>query len=177
MVDHEQAQKAASTAMDQILKEEERRPKIPESEFRRALLPMIANTENEDMSLWLKVAGSWQRPVDVFDDGTNEVLFTIPPLVERTTEPMRQSGPNSAYDVVMDSARKMNISSMAGEDHLNRSLLPRIRPQGDRSTNIQRWNEIYRRYGLDHLLINEDGSSESTTESKESLDIEEYEDL
>jgi hypothetical protein len=178
MSNREQVQKADSQAMDAILEWEDRRPRIPETEFKQSLLPMLADPANEDYSLWLKIAGSWQRPIEVESDQDGELLFTVPPLVERTSDPLRQSGRDSAYETVMNSARKMEISHVAGGEYLQKKLLPRIRVSGDRKENIERWNMIFERYGLTHLLVSvEDGSSDASASNSGTVEFDGYDEL
>lgn len=139
-------------SLDDILKYEENDiATINESTFKQSLLPMIANSNQEgaDLSLWLQVAGSWRRTVDVVDDKTQEFLFRVPALVGKNDPPAMQSGHNSAYEIIRNAQRKMQVVPKAGEEHLITNLRPRLKPSGDLEENRKMWQYIYQRYNLE----------------------------
>lgn len=66
-------------------------PKLSEKDFIKFLLPQIVNihgVKNVDMSIWLDIAGNPHRPIDVVDNQTKELLFTLPPLLARVPTDM-----------------------------------------------------------------------------------------
>lgn len=138
-------------AFDSILEYQEKDvPRITERVFKATILPMIANEDDAsaDYSGWLKIAGSWRRPIDVTDDTSGEVLFRVPALVGDNDLPVAQTGHNSAYEIIQNARRKMLTVPRAGDEHLVRGLSARMKPKGDLTENQKRWNYIYERYGL-----------------------------
>jgi hypothetical protein len=60
-------------------------PTMNEADFVKFLLPLIVNQDgvkNLDMTIWLTIAGNAHRKIDVIDP-SNNVLFTVPPLLAR----------------------------------------------------------------------------------------------
>lgn len=57
--------------------------RLPESIFRGYFLPcFIGNTTNPNWVMeWISIAGSPVAEVDIFDDRTNQVLFTVPGIL------------------------------------------------------------------------------------------------
>lgn len=159
-------------ALDAILEQDRADvAKIPEHEFKSVLLPILVQNETEDLSFerWLDIAGSWQRPIDVLDDKSGEVLFRVPALVGRNGQPTMQRADNSAYEMIENAQRKMRVVPRAGEEMLVRGLSERVTAEGNREAAQQAWNDIYKRYGYDYLVVSTATSSEGTsTESTSS---------
>jgi hypothetical protein len=172
-------------SLDEILEFEENDvATITESQFKQSLLPMIASSNNKDadFSLWLSIAGSWRRTVDVVDDKTREFLFRVPALVGRNDPPAMQSGHNSAYEVIRNAQRKMQVVPKAGEEHLITNLRPRLKPSGDLDENRKMWQHIYQRYGLEFEVPGQtqeekDASSATESSGKSGPDVVGYDDI
>lgn len=175
-------------SLDEILEfEESDVATITESQFKQSLLPMIASSSTDkkaDFSLWLAIAGSWRRTVDVVDDKTREFLFRVPALVGKNDPPAMQSGQNSAYEVIRNAQRKMQVVPKAGEEHLITNLRPRLKPSGDLDENRKMWQYIYQRYGLEFEVPGQtpeekEAASSTTNEGsgKSGPDVVGYDDI
>lgn len=158
-------------SLDSILDRDENDvARVTESVFKANLLPVLVNND-EDGSLqtWLNIAGSWHRPVEVLDDKTGEALFTVPALVGKTGMPTLQRADNSAYDLIENAQKKMRVVPRAGDEMLIRGLTNRVRVEGDRQKAVDTWNQIYRRYGYDDLVV-KSITDENATSAKGNAD-------
>ena len=155
---------------DTILQDANTVPAITESTFKLQLLPILADTSKDaDFSPWLNIAGTWQRPIDVVDDVTNEVLFRVPALVGKTTDPVKQNGHTSAYEIISNAQRKIAVLPKAGEEYLTNNLGRRIGVDGNRIEAARTWNYIFERYGLSHLKLSDisEGDADNTQVAEE----------
>lgn len=145
---------------------------ITELQFKQSLLPMIAASDQKDsdFNMWLTVAGSWRRAVDVVDDKSREFLFRVPALVGRNDPPAMQSGHNSAYEVIRNAQRKMQTIPKAGEEHLITNLRPRLKVSGDLAENRKMWQYIYKRYELDFEVPGQTQEEKDTVSSQPTKD-------
>lgn len=167
--------------LDDILRIEEnmKNVQMSETQFKAIVLPLIAQPDSSDSSLedWLKITGSWQKGIDVFDDAdNNRKLFEVPPLVSTRDIKISKPGKRSVNDIIEDSTRKMAIIPRAGQDSLVRALTDKIESAGDRNHNIAKWNFIFARYGLDGLVVGD--VSEINTDVQEiSITVDGYDEL
>ncbi len=166
--------------LDDILKvnDEERNVKMSESQFKTLVLPLITQPDTNDASLdtWLKLTGSWQKGINVYDDRDGKTfLFEVPALVPTSSVRPRSKGGPSVNDIIEDSTRKMAVIPRAGQEYLVRSLSNKVDPSGDRSENVNKWNYIYQRYGLEQYVI-ENGQGDSTVSDTIS-DVSGYDEL
>jgi hypothetical protein len=132
------------------------RPKIPEAEFVRSLLPLLVNIDNVpdlDVSIWLTIAGNPHRAIDVANMQTGEVLFTVPPLLARSPTAMSQNdmerGGISA--VLYEYGAKLKAESPVSaniwlEHNLRGSELSA--DQENIAEYLKQWVIIYSRYNL-----------------------------
>lgn len=76
---------AVLDAMRQLLQDVETEvPKMPEALFIQHLLPLLRSQgEKVDLTLWLDIAGTPNRSIDVVAP-SGEVLFRLPPLIQST---------------------------------------------------------------------------------------------
>ena len=168
-------------SLDAILERDEHdNAKLSESEFKVRLLPILIDQGDDgNLQSWLNVAGSWRRALDVQDDRTGEVLFTVPALVGGTGHPTLQTASNSAYDLIENAQKKMRVVPRAGDEMLVKGMTRRIRIEGDRKQAVEAWNHIYRRYGYDHLIAGTAKASETAASigpggSKATVDFSGY---
>lgn len=141
-------------SFDRILHENENSAaQVTEPFFRKNLLPLIAEEhENSDLTPWLMVVGSWRRPIDVIEPQSKEILFRVPALVGENDLPFKQGPRSSVSDIVQNARRKMEAIPRAGTEYLKDRLGRRVNIPNNRKKAAQQWLEIYRRYGLDHLI-------------------------
>lgn len=148
-----------SSALDHILEDGKHfNARLKESQFKEIVLPILTyafKSNNNDASLepWLEITGSWTRGIDVLDDNTEELLFKVPALVGRTKLPEISNARDSAYETIENAKKKMIVSPRAGEEHLAEGLGRKMEPDGDHEANQQRWNAIFKRYGLEEMIV------------------------
>lgn len=134
------------------------RPTFPEPLFVQYFLPYFAGTAGPesqvDYTTWIqKVSGGDSIAVDIIDEN-GTVLFTVPPLLERAGIVTNTSG-KSMTIIERQYSRRMEIDVQGGQnllvDSLNDLYLPKEQPD-QMLANTRAWNDIFRRYGLDHLI-------------------------
>lgn len=159
----ESDEKSLNAILDQDEKDIAR---IGENEFKSRLLPILVDRGDEsNLRAWLNVAGSWRRRVEVLDDKTGEALFVVPALVGSTGQPTFQTATNSAYDLIQNAKKKMQVVPKAGDEMLIRGLTNRISVDGDRQKSVDAWNFIYRRYGHTGLATDDPSNPASSTQT------------
>lgn len=167
--------------LDDILRVEEntKNVRMSEAQFVNIVLPLIAQTDGDNVALddWLKLTGSWQKGIDVYDDSdADRKLFEVPPLVSTRDIKISKPGKRSVNDIIEDATRKMAIIPRAGQDSLVRALTNKIESAGDRNRNIEKWNYIFKRYGLNDHIVG-DVESVSTTIQESNITVDGYDEL
>lgn len=136
------------------VEEQTKNVRMLESQFIAIVLPLLAQSESNDADLsnWLKITGSWQKGIDVYDDADNQLkLFEVPPLVSTRDIKISKPGSRSVNDIIEDATRKMAIVPKLGEVSLVKAMTDKIESAGDRNVNAVKWNYIFNRYGLPPL--------------------------
>lgn len=166
--------------------------RIPENIFVSSLLPLLcqdvrdgaAARERVDVTLWLDLAGSAHRPIDVV--GSNgSVLFRVPALMRQL--PTAGHGNNLTQinygeEVTIAQAHGRNIPG-ADLAHLrNVFMRAEIGVDGADVETARQWNSIRKRYGLPVIPIpgDEDTSAPApaaSTGSVASLLLDDQEDF
>lgn len=158
-------------------------PTIKESIFKRDLLPCLVNQDEEsaDLRLWLKIAGSWTRSINVVDDSNSDLLFVVPPLVGSIKTEIAKSGHSSASEILKTAQRKSQVTDRAGREYLLNQFNERAQADGSTFiTNVRAWNTIYERYGFDDLIRDESPLSkekDSVNTAGDSVEPAGYDDL
>lgn len=167
--------------LDHILENEKKmNARMSEADFKNVILPILAQKETTNATLepWLHVTGSWVRGIDVIDD-KGEILFKVPALVATTKIPKIGDARDSAFEAIETAKKKMVVNPRGGAEYLTDKLNENMIPDGDHDHNRQLWNFIFDRYGLEHLIVGDVKSVDSTTDnSKDKPDsIEGYDDI
>ena len=137
--------------------------KLPEPHFRDKLLPLVKawreNPGNVDISTYLAVAGGPQRPIDVIDHATGEVLFRAPPLLG-TLDLMSKEHRHIHAVVNQAVLVEANQHAAVADRVLYEGLSPHHPTAVGRVRDaIAQWNFIFARYGLEPSFA---GSSSPT---------------
>lgn len=130
-------------------------PRIDEYTFRTVFLPMFAiGADLINVDAWRGVAGQLTNEVDVFRG--EEYLFTVPPMVAETkTVISRRSNPN--HMITTPTGRMLNeqnnrsggTGSQLIEVEHRRKAMEYCNEQ--RLPILERWAEIFKRYGIDYI--------------------------
>ena len=146
-------------------------PRLPERHFKEIFLPLFAGdtelTYEVKLDNWVKVAGSPFQAVDIHDNA-GKVLFTVPPLMDRSAvNPINDDGPNISH-VVASANQYARVHPNMGLQHLNaeltkRALIMKV-PQSVRK-NIEAWNSIFERYGRPPIMALPDEHATGSTAS------------
>lgn len=138
--------------------------RFPEPLFVKHFLPLFSGqvqpTPQLNLSVWITIAQGEYNPVHIVDQ-KNEILFTVPPMLERDAiDPIitNQQGVNS---VMKNAARLREISLRDSDIFMNKSILGlhlREKATPKILENIQIWNNIFARYNLPIKMRAEDGT-------------------
>lgn len=122
-------------------------PRIPEQMFVEHLLPVLTNaSEKQDLSWWMKIAGSLQTPLDIVDT-QDRVLFRVPPLQRRTHLPMDDIPRQTIFEAVHTAKLKNDYIPGHGDRYLTNVLTGRLTMTEFSAQDLADWNAIRVRYG------------------------------
>lgn len=128
-------------------------PVITETVFCQHLLPILTNTNGDvDLSIWLDMAGSVTRPIDVSDYNGN-ILFRVPAL-SRTPSTRLNSDPRRSMNEIVSTAKlKSDQHPMIGSTYLQVQLENKFGEALPDLDTVRAWNAILLRYNLEPLNI------------------------
>lgn len=152
-----------SRCMDSILLEDmERNPTILEKDFITHLLPIFKNYgPDSDLRIWLQIAGSYDRPIDVVDND-RELLFTIPPVYGGVETTIASSGMSSLSELLSNIQSYNRTIPQYAAQLLNTKVRPMIKPKTISPEVIQAWNLICERYDIETTGEKDNESGETT---------------
>lgn len=153
---------------------------ISESVFKRKILPVLTNWQGkQNLYHWHDIAGHALRPIDVYDDNTREFLFRVPPILRTFSAVKKRENTPSTFEVMKQAEQKRRVIPAAGDKHLTEQMAQStvlVKKSGD---DIQQWNNILKRYGLNFLDVDVEKEPVEKRESPENK-VEltgEYDDL
>lgn len=127
---------------------------VPEPYFVAHLLPMLSAPAGSkvDLTMWLEVAGTPLRAIDVTDSATGEILYRVPPLMRTLPTVYQQEvqyaeiiqGTQQREHVHPGMAQKF-LSDQLGKARTGATLLD--------VESAAQWNLIRKRYGLPLLTV------------------------
>lgn len=122
--------------------------KVQEVLFVQRVLPTLADTSGTpvDLSIWVEITGSIQRPMDVVDEN-DKVLFRVPSPFSSYPTSTRREAFHGVGHIVADAKAHGEIHPAIGERIL-RTGLGKVLPSPH--VDIQKaraWNAILLRYG------------------------------
>jgi hypothetical protein len=146
-------------------------PQLQERIFVNVFLPFFAGDESliypADLNLWLNVTGSPYRSVNIIDDSTGQILFTVPPVFDRASINPVDGTRNSLSHVLATTSQYAAIHPNQGIQYLNNELSQRAMIMKVPDTVLKEataWNAIFTRYGRPPLKAFEDSPvAEPTT--------------
>lgn len=169
---------------------DEMRPRLEEVKFKYVFLPWFAGDEDlqyfktdrygkahdKAVALWLGIASNGLgglngafNEVDVVDDKTGEILFTVPPLCDRSAvmPAAKDNRTGSIYNMVLTMQNLRNVSTAHAKNFFEHEVSKRA--QGMFKPDnilkfVRTWNEIFTRYGRPPLLVLPDDPTAQTAE-------------
>lgn len=150
---------------------DEMRPHLEEVKFRYVFLPWFAgDTElqyfksdsfgkahDKAVAMWIGIAGSAFNEVDITDDKTGEILFTVPPLCDRNAivPALKDGKTGTIYNMVVTMQNLRNVSASHAKHFFEHEVSKRA--QGMFKPDnilkfVRSWNEIFTRYGRAPLI-------------------------
>lgn len=133
----------------------QRNPQIQEAIFKRDFLPMfVGGGEFINQEAWVAIAGSVNNEVDVFNG--HEYVYTLPPLAipiksQISSRRSDQLGMTGSW-----AATGLNASIEPGSmESVNEVAIHGMNVvlDGTPEAHMARWEEVFKRYGLDYRLI------------------------
>ena len=167
-------------AIRQSLDEQETatRARMPERIFVGLWLAVFHKGQNEfypqvNLDMWANYAGNEYREVDIIN-AKGEVIFSVPPLFDRSgiktiqgKERTRMPGGN-ILNIIQNAELRARVSPQDGRNYLSAHLKQRALFMADLPpsvrTNLERWDAIFKRYGLPGVL-----ETEEVTAQKDSV--------
>ncbi|EKD22570.1 MAG: hypothetical protein ACD_84C00043G0004 [uncultured bacterium] len=135
-------------------------PRLSEYIFENVFLPLFAGDEvllyGQTFQTWTTHAGSPYIPVDIIDKANN-VLFTVPPLLDRTVIKSisdHNSGPSIAH-VIVTAEQYGRIHPSQGKAYLDSELGKRaltMKVPANMLNHLETWNNIFKRYGRVEIM-------------------------
>lgn len=138
--------------------------RLDEAKFKDYFLPVLAGKEthnDEVIAQWMHVAGSPTSEVDIVNNN-NEVLFTVPSLLNTSRIKVTDHNTNLAEVLVNYELLSRNIPAIA-ENKLKKDLMLTSNSIIDQNNteDKDRWSDILVRYGYlnkqNNNKIDEDG--------------------
>lgn len=149
-------QSVADQAYDMLVAKAEN-PRIPEDVFRHHFLPFYSGQGDPDpkrnvIAEWVGVAGSPTIPVDVFDNETKEVLFTVPPVIETTNLRLTNAAGKSLSELHREHSIQKSTFPGAGERFVATVVMEKARSiagSAVSTANAQaQWGKIFDYYDI-----------------------------
>lgn len=158
-----------ANALGTVAKEDSAR--MPERNFREVFLPFFAGDEKlvypVTIAHWLHFAGSPYHEVQVIDL-SGKVLFTVPPVYDRTAINPIVGEHSSIAHVVATTGQYARIHPIQGQNYLSKELTKRALVMKVPASVLRHavvWNEIFNRYGRPPLIALEDNPSEAPVDA------------
>lgn len=137
------------------------RPRLAVRIFEGIFLPFFAGDEKRaypqaNAAMWVgRVSFSPYQEVDVVDT-SGEVLFTVPPLLDRRAVDSKVNNEGAGVAHIVASAQQYALlSPRAGSNYLQSELTRKaliMKVPANVLGHLQRWNEIFERFGRPLLL-------------------------
>lgn len=135
--------------------EQENAPAIPESLFVKMFLPFFAGQRavvaDELPAKWIGLAGSPFTAVNVFNDSTREILYTVPPFFDQGAFQPSNRKTGNINDMVKKVADLSLIHPNQGVAYFNKFInsLELLHDRKDEALRqMQVWLDIFKRYDI-----------------------------
>lgn len=150
----ENLQKVADESYD-ILVAKKTNPRIPEDVFKHHFLNYFTGHGKVEPSRniiaeWVSVAGSVTNSVDVFDQTTKEILFTVPPIMDTSNIRTKKEGNKTMIELNLEHSIVKNSFPGAGARFVNTTMVEKAKSLVggtlDTTKAEQQWIAIHDRY-------------------------------
>ena len=121
--------------------------RIPEYIFVQYFLPYFIKREkltDKVVNEWVSIAGGITRAVDILSK-TNEVLYTVPPLIDPDKVSVTEEGGVSIYDMLATAEVMNERIPFSGKCIIDKT---KEKVHTDARDHESVWKDIYIRYGL-----------------------------
>lgn len=157
---------------------------VSENFFVTKMLPILTSKEeDQDLSIWMDVAGHAMRSINIIDDTTGEVRFKAPALLTTMDKQIiGGSGRNSTFEVIATTQLKESVLPGMGGRYFQRHIVDKIdRDDNVNSDNAKVWKKIldYYGYGVKSESVGEvsDDVQLSAKSIEEEIEVTGYDDL
>lgn len=137
--------------------DKEANARMSERDFTQRLLPHLVPNgrgENVRVDIYVAAAGHANRMIDVFENGTGKILFTVPPLISPTPMTIRSINARPETDIgelsaEYDAQVTTNAPGMVIDGFVQRLMALNYSPSDAISAVYGlMWAKIYRRYNI-----------------------------
>lgn len=144
--------KGLEAAAELLSLREENRPRLYESVFKKKYLGFLAfdGGMELDMSYWIQGAagGKPQNSVDVYEDGTDNILFTVPPMLATGVSYDSEKAGYSLRAIGAVAMSQANNNPLAGDEYLRNNVARGGVYDFSVDEHRQQWHAILERYGI-----------------------------
>lgn len=146
---------------------------ITESIFKDKLLPTLVNRSGtQRLDAWQDIAGHTMRAIDVIDNQTGELLFTVPAILRSYEGPTLDLNGASVSEIITVANQKYKVIPNLGTRHIDEYLTKRVKEIPANLQDVMTWSNILVRYGHEPLF-KVDNIGDLTPDKKDtSKDIE-----
>ena len=147
---------------------------LPEEIFVNTFLPFFCGEEkvdsnNNTIAKWISIAGTPMSEVTITDNA-GQPIFTVPSLFDTSIiDVVKKDMRMGLKEIVANKEVHSRNIAAAGEKYVVEALDKKasaiIQPSTQVSTNAERWNQIFTRYGKGNISVEADGSAEKDKDS------------
>lgn len=134
--------------LDSIIAAGEVKPQVKESAFIKYLLPVLLSPTTAETDKWLELVGSWYRGVEVIDDATNAVLFSVPPLIAQSKSILPQVNQTNGVPHQLETANRKRSMSPALASNMIQDIVSKSHQTIEDPEVAKQWAFIYTRYNI-----------------------------
>jgi hypothetical protein len=132
--------------LDDIINIGERNPQVQLVDFKKYVLPMLANPETTDLNWYLEMVGSWYRGLDIYDGETH--VFTVPPLLTRI-ETLDSAVDKGETANILDRANQQTRTQpRVGIEAMRTVLMEKVKFSSDDVKYKEMWREVLTTCGV-----------------------------
>lgn len=159
---------ALERALDQLAPLKPNNAVVTETYFKENILPIIANyTPDMETSAWIKTTGTYDRGIDVYEDNTENLLFSVPPMFTGFEVQSPTSNENSISKIVEDYKEMINRMPAIADNMLRNKLQGRVLARELSIEQVAALEKIRDRYKIKLQGIAESTSTKMDYDSDE----------
>lgn len=152
------------------------RARLSEYHFTNVFLPFFAGDDplpyKVNMQTWIGIAGGAFNEVDIVDNN-NQVLFTVPAVLDRTVVTPLYNDPHGLFHVMQSARQYEQLHPMQGVQHITHELNKRDfvrKAPVEIQQHLSAWNTIFARYQRPPLVAMSSSAATPAASADETFD-------